>query len=239
MSKPTKALPPAKGKTAAKPTAARAGAKASPGADAIEVVLERGAFFASGIRQMKFLCAGLGVLALISTGLTYTAVTQKTEPAYFVAYEDGRLAPMIPMSQPNHSQQVVAQWLTHALTDTFDFHFGNIEQELNDAAAKWFTQAGADALIQTWVESGNYEAIVKRKMFVQLVVKSTPILVDQTLPSSGQYMWRFQVPAVLTFRTETREFTNQAVFTVDVSRRSVLEDPKGLGISKIVMSIQK
>jgi len=201
--------------------------------------MEREAFFGSGIIIMKRLAVGLGALAVFSAGMAYVAVTKKTEPVYFVAYEDGSLVSMVPLSQPNHSQPAISQWLTNALVDTFDFHFGNIENELNEAASLWFTYAGADALMQTWEDSGNYQAIVDRKLFLSLAVTHTPVLLQHGLPpGSSNYVWRFQAPAVLTFRTESRAFTNNVVFTVDVSRRSILEDPKGLGISKIVMGIQ-
>lgn len=220
-------------------TPSRSSRNNSPADDPVSVAIERQAFFTAGIAQMKMLSAGMGALALVSVLLTYLAVTNKTEPVYFVAYEDGRLVNMVPLSQPNYSQSAISQWLTNALVDTFDFHFGNVEQELNEAASLWFTSAGADALMQTWEDSGNYRAIIERKLFLSLVVTHTPVLLQHGLPpGSSSYVWRFQAPAVLTFRTESRVFTNNVTFTVDVSRRSVLESPNGLGISKIVMGIQ-
>lgn len=213
--------------------------KSSSARGAINVTIERSMFFESGIKTMKRLSYFLVVLAAISVGVSVFSVNKKSAPAYFLADSNGQLTRMIPLSQPNHSQQAVAQWLSDALIYTFDFHFGNVESRLNDAAVKWFTTEGADALISTWDDSGNYRAVVDRKLFVSLALRHTPLLIRHGLPGDGRaYLWRYQVPAILTFRNQTGEFTNPVTFTVDVSRRSLLEGAEGLGISKIIMRIE-
>lgn len=246
--------PPQKASPSARPGAAPARARALPSPDKVskparkpsrqdnpvEIIIERSEVIQGSIKTIKRLCFFVGGLAAVAMLSTCYAIQKKAEPVYFQADEAGNLTRMIPLTHPNHSHPAVGQWLTDALVDTFDFHHGNVNQRLNRAAGLYFTAGGGDALINTWESAGNYDAIVSRGLFVSLAVEHTPFLIEHgPPPGSHIYRWRFQVPAVLTFRNQGEEFTNRVVFTVDVSRRSLLEDPKGLGISRILMRVQR
>lgn len=210
-----------------------------PNEQTIANAIERGVYFSAGIKLMKRLCVGLTIVLGLAVSLAYYAVVRESRPVYFMANEDGTLVEMIPLSEPNRSQPAVAQWLTEALVNTFDFHFANVQQSLNKSSMAYFTLEGADALLQTWEQSGNYDTVVERELFVSLAITDTPLLVRYGIPpDSNLYVWRYQVPAIMTYRNRSQVFTNQVEFTVDVSRRSILENSQGLGISKIIMKVE-
>ncbi|KPC16933.1 Uncharacterized protein AC499_1094 [Pseudomonas amygdali pv. lachrymans] len=146
------------------------------------------------------------------------------------------MIPLIALGEPNQKDTVVAQWLQNALVDTFSFDFTNINTRLNEATMKWFNDNGANELLRAMKDSGNFDVITERRMILTTTLNSTPILVGKKPNAEGVFSWTFQVDAIMTFRTQSQEFTNNVRFTVMVDRRSVLEDVNGLGISKVVMT---
>ena len=197
----------------------------------------RNDFYHDGYRKMIAVMV-IGITCLIiSIGLTYYAIQKKEQNVYFATDANGALIPLIPLSKPNHSDAIIANWLSMALVDTFDFHFGNLERRLNESALKWFTSNGATELINALEDSNNFESIRNKQMFVQLSLKHSPIMLKNGKPDWSKYfLWKFQAEGLMTYRTTGEEFTNNVIFTIVVSRRSMLEDPTGLGIAKIIMT---
>lgn len=199
----------------------------------------RNDFYTEGYKKM-IIISMLSMACLIgSVGLVFYAAQKTEKNVYFATDANGSLIKLVPLSAPNHSDAVISDWLTRALIETFDFHYGNLERKLNESALKWFTPNGATELITALDDSNNFESIRERSMFVQLALKHAPIVVKSGKPSwSRYYLWKLQVEGVMTYRTISEEFSNTVIFTVVVSRRSMLEDPTGLGVAKIIMTIK-
>jgi intracellular multiplication protein IcmL len=176
-----------------------------------------------------------------SIALTVVSLTQQQRNVYFATDQGGSLIRLVPLSEPNHKDAVISQWLARALTDTFNFNFSNLRFRLNEAAQKWFTSNGATELIQELRDNGTWQTIEERELIVSLSVDHVPLVIDKGPIANGRYYaWKLQAPATLTFRnTKGQPFTNKVVFTVVVQRRSMLEDPTGLGIAKIIMRNQE
>ncbi|MCP1674282.1 intracellular multiplication protein IcmL [Natronocella acetinitrilica] len=175
---------------------------------------------------------------LAASALATFAVMKKERTVYIAADEGGRIINLIPLSSPNHSDPVVANWVTRALVGTFQFNFDNYQYSLNESVQEFFTSEGGSRLIQELDRNGTISTIRDRELLLSLVVDQVPIITDKGPIEGGRFFaWQFQVPATLTFRnTRNQSFTNRVVFTVTVARRSVLEDPNGLGITRIVMT---
>lgn len=200
----------------------------------------RNEFYKDGYKRM-FVIAVLSSLCLVcSVALVFYAAQKTEKNVYFATDSNGSLIKLVALSEPNHNDAVVADWLNRALIDTFDFHYGNLEKKLNEAALKWFTPNGATELVNALDDSNNFESIRERNMFVSLALQHTPIVVKRGKPEFSRYfLWKLQVEGIMTYRTVTEEFSNPVLFTVVVSRRSMLEDPTGLGIAKIIMTSSK
>lgn len=212
---------------------------AQSSAGGIQKVENRNSFYNDGEKKLFFV-ALISIVCLVSSLLLVFYAANKTEKnVYFATDENGGLIQLVPLSQPNHSESVIADWLARALIDTFDFHFDNLERRINEASLKWFTPNGASELIDALDDSNNFESIRERQMFVNLALKHVPIVTRAGRPAwSKYYLWRLQVEGLMTYRTATDVFTNDVVFTVLVQRRSMKDDPTGLGIAKIIMTIK-
>lgn len=182
---------------------------------------------------------GIGIIgssiAMIIGAIGMTSAL-KMEPIikYVAVSNEGVITKMVALSAPNHSNEAIVQWSTKALIETFTFSAFDINYRLNDATTKWYTDAGAEALLSAIKNSGNFDAVVEREMFVSIALEHTPLVLDTLIIQNRFYGWKLRAPAIITYRTGTGTFSNRVTIDLTVSRRSLLESRSGLGISKIV-----
>lgn len=203
-----------------------------------EAAAMRLAFYRDGSRYLRWtLIAGVTSLAIGLSG-TIFSLFHEGGNRYFAADEQGRVIDLVALSQPNHKDSVIAQWASRALVDTFQFNFDNYRTALNEAVQEYFTSSGGTRLIQELEGNGTLETVAEQQLLVSLIVDEVPIVIDKGRVNGGRYFaWRLQAPATITYRnTRNRTFTNKVTITATVVRRSMLEDPEGLGISSIVIT---
>ncbi|MGD1524374.1 DotI/IcmL family type IV secretion protein [Vibrio owensii] len=204
------------------------------------VVKERREFYKDSYKALsKLAMVSVGCL-VTSIGLTAYSLNAKHENVYIAASDSGQLVKLIPLSSPNMKDANVADWVAKALIDTFNFNFVDIKQSLNTSAQSWFTEEGGQALIKALTESGNFDAVINQKLIVTLNTEHTPVITRKFFNQrTRRYTWHLEVPALISYRTQSKEFSKRVLFKVAVSRISLREDPNGLGISKIIMENRK
>jgi intracellular multiplication protein IcmL len=204
--------------------------------DGLEVVQHRNRFYKDG-SKILYIAAFVAVIGVIIQCLiAYLAFTAKNERVYIATDQNGSLIKLIPLGMPNQKNEVVAQWTQNALVDTFSFNFTDVNTRLNKTTMQWFTENGANQFLKEMKESGHLEVVRDGRMIMNLTLNSTPILIAHGPGETGIYTWIFQVDAILSFRTQSKEYTKKVRFTLNVERRSVMENIEGLGIAKIVMT---
>lgn len=211
--------------------------KVKPAQDGLEVVQHRNSFYKEGSNKL-YIAAGFAIAGVfLQVLIAFLGFTAKNERVYFASDKNGSLIKLVPLGQPNQKNEVVAQWMQNALVDTFSFNFTNLNSRLNETTMKWFTSNGADQFLKEMKSSGHLEVVSEGRMIMSLTLDNTPILVSYgPARDTDIYTWILQADAVLTFRTQSKEYSKKVRFTVNVERRSVLENVDGLGIAKIVMT---
>lgn len=209
--------------------------KTGGGADALQLVEMRKDFYQELKKSTRFQVQAGAAALLIALVVLGFAVMRESKPSYFSVDAAGRITKMIPLTEPNVSDAAVVNWTNKAIIDTFTFSFADINYRLNDASNRWFTAAGGDELVKAINESGNFDAVVQKKMFVSFAATHTPLILKKGRKGPF-FLWKLQVPGVMTYRTATDQMSSPVVMTVIVSRRSVKESPDGLGIARIAMA---
>lgn len=204
----------------------------------LDIVVERREFYKDMFSSQRKIAIFGVVSMVISLGALITSINSRENNSYFAVDQNFNMVKMVALSEPNVKNSAVANWLSRALVDTFDFNYFNIKHHLNEASMKWFTPEGAAELIKALSESGNFDVIVERKLLVNLSVDSVPVIIKEGVIDDRR-LWKLQVPATITYRNETSVSSNKVIFTVTVSRVSLLTDPVGLGIVKIIMERAK
>lgn len=206
--------------------------------DPMVAVGVRAEFYGDGLLQIKRFCIASLIVLAISLAVLVVAISRESKNVYFAVHPDGSVIRLVALNQPNQKDAAVSDWLSRALVDTFDFSYYNMKPHLTEATMKWFNDNGRQELLDGLEKTGNFEAVIKNKLIVGLTVDHTPLVAKKGVASfNNTFMWKLEVPATITYRTESNVFTNKVLFTVTVSRRSLLEDRNGLGIERIVMEI--
>ncbi len=219
--------------------AVRAGAKGSE-AGAAELIVARKLFYKDSARN-SILLVSLGVGALLlSCGVMYSAITTQADNVYIAVNPDNTVTNLIKLAEPNMSDAAISSWTAKALIDTFDFNYTNISPSIARAIAHSYTDAGGAELLSGLESTGNWSAVLDRKLIVSLALKDTPLVVKKgRSTATNSYMWRLEAKGILTYRNQTQVFTNNVLFTLTLARRSQRETPDGVGIARIVMEIIK
>jgi len=208
-----------------------------PAGEGLEVVQHRNDFYKEGDKKLIFVAGFVAVVLVIQIFVAFLGFNARNERVYIATDKNGSLIKMQTLNQPNQKDPIVAQWVQNALVDTFTFNFTNIKTAQSAATMRYFTDEGTVALLKAMQDSGNFDVIVEKHMLLNTTLDSTPILVGKSPANTqGIFQWVFQVDGLMTFRTQSQEFTNKVRFMVTVERRSMLEDVSGLGISKVVMT---
>ncbi|MFS1426451.1 DotI/IcmL family type IV secretion protein [Vibrio splendidus] len=198
-------------------------------------IVERREFYKEARGSLVKLAATSVVCLVATVGLTFYNYTQASKNVYFASTDDGRLVNMIALSTPNQKDANVTAWVQEAIVDTFDMNFHNMKSSINSSSMKWFTSAGGEALISSLESEGYFETIIKNKLVVSFAPLNTPVITKKFLSSAGKYTWHAQLEGILTYRTQSKVYTDKVIFTLEVQRVSLREDPKGMGISKIIL----
>lgn len=234
--------PPVKGKAvqkspSGKPVAKKGVNSAQPkGAD---LVAERRSFFTSSLfwSKVRTIVSGSSAVLLLGLG-AFFAFTSKTT-VFFQIDDQHRIVDLVPLSQPRHSDAFVGDWLNKCMVKTFDFYYGNIDRHLSSMKGECYNDAGFNSLMAGLRSTGNYTAIKEKELFSAFSFSETPTVVRTKSDAGAPYKWMLQGEGVLTLKTTSRSYPQQATITAIVTRSSLLDDSIGLSIEKILLKTSR
>lgn len=207
--------------------------------DAIELVMKRNAFY----RRVHHLAiAALYSLVFVIVFLACVLVylwRNPTHPIYFATDNVGRLIRIVPINQPNATDEDVVNWAIEAMQATFSMDYVNYRMQLQ-GAQKYFTDYGWTNYMNAIEAANNISALTTRKMIVLVKVVSQPRIVAEGI-LGGAYAWKIEMPMLATYSLplydETTKFSNPINITIVVQRQPILQSYKGLGIAQIIGTI--
>jgi intracellular multiplication protein IcmL len=200
--------------------------------DALEVVKLRRNFYRDSYRivLMALLIAILVIAGLV--GVIGYMMANKAAPRYFATTSTGKLIPMVPLNQPNMSQTAIRQWTANAVTSIYTYDFLNYRKAFQDNE-QYFTSGGWKAFLDKIASSRNLKAVQDEKLTVSAVPAGTPVIVS-TGVLQGHYVWRIQIPMVVTYVSLSQTFNQRVMVTLTVMRLSTLDTKYGVGIAQFV-----
>lgn len=152
------------------------------------------------------------------------------ENRYFATTEDGRLIPMVPLSQPNLSNPALLSWVAQATSETMSFSFSNYRRNLQESS-RHFTREGWESFSKALQEARIIESIEANTQEITAVPRGAPIIKWSGL-SGDQYQWQVQIPMILTYVSGSKTRSDNWIITIVVVRVPRLESPNGVGIAQ-------
>lgn len=201
--------------------------------DALEVVKLRKVFYRDSYRTVLLLLFGaIIIIFLLGAALLYE-VTHRPQPQYFATISDGKLIPLIPLSQPNLSSQALIQWTATAILSLYTYDFLNYRSSFQNSA-QYFTPEGWGAFLNSLNNSKNLEAVQKDKLTVQAVPAGAAVIVKEGVNKDGRYFWQVDLPIQVTYESLSGQFSQALTIAVTIERVSTLDSKYGVGITALV-----
>lgn len=173
------------------------------------------------------------VMTLAAVGMVLREILHRPLPEFAAVQSNGQVMKLTPFEEPNLLPDTLLSWAGKAASTAYTFDFVNYEKEIAQARS-YFTDAG-------WADfraaiSGTLSTIVKNQLFVTGVVSGAPVIANQGLLPGKGYVWRVQIPFLVTYQSANT--TTEAFFIVIVCivRVPTSTNPQGIGIDQFIMA---
>lgn len=194
-------------------------------------VVIRNEFYRDGYRSLlKMTLIQSAVILGLVGAMYYIVKVNQPQHFYFATTEDGRLIPMVPLSQPNLSTPALMSWVAQATTEVMTFGFNDYRRRLQESSRN-FTKRGWESFTQALQRSRIIEMVEVNQQLITAAPKGAPILQSEGLVA-GRYQWVVEIPLVLTYRSGVRTSNTGLLVTVIIVRVPRLESANGVGIEQ-------
>ena len=180
--------------------------------------------------KLNFVLAGALALS-IATNSVLGWFAAHPDRQYFAA-DNGRIFPLIPMSQPYRKAADVIQYARDTVNRSFTLDFLNWRQQLEDTRSS-YTREGFKSFIASLESSGVLDSVRVRRMNMSITA-STGVLTREGI-ENGIYVWYVEVPVEVKLAGQTSELPPQHFLaTIRVERVPTLDSIEGIGVGQLV-----
>ncbi|MBI4031528.1 MAG: type IVB secretion system apparatus protein IcmL/DotI [Proteobacteria bacterium] len=194
-------------------------------------VVVRNEFYRDGYRSILRLAViqGFIIIGLI-LAMFFLIHVHQPENRYFATTEDGRLVPMVALSEPNLSTPALMSWVAQAATEVMTFGFNDYRRRLQESSRN-FTPKGWESFTQALQRSRIIEMVETNQQVVTAAPQGAPVLESEGIVQ-GRYQWVVQLPMILTYQSGSKTRADNLLVTLVVVRVSRLESASGVGIEQ-------
>ncbi len=195
-------------------------------------VVIRNQFYRDGYRTLIRIAL---VQAVIIAGLVamVTLYINTHEPVrtYFATTEDGRLIPMVPLSEPNLTKPALLSWAAQAASETMTFGFHDYRRRLQESS-RHFTRRGWGSFTKALQDSGVIETVTTNRQVISATPRGAPTILAEGLMANGVYRWEVEMPILITYELGQSQRTDNKTVRLVIVRVPRLESPNGVGIEQ-------
>lgn len=203
--------------------------------DNLKTVVTRNEFYRDGYRSLLRLAIIEGIVIIGLIFVSFAVIqTHQPENRYFATTEDGRLIPMVALSQPNLSTPALMSWVAQSVTEVMTFNFNDYRRRLQESSRN-FTRRGWDSFTKALQNSHIIERVEQNQQIVTAAPRGAPVLKDGRV-INGRFQWTIQIPMVVTYQAGPKTSTDNMMVTLVVVRVPRLESPNGVGIEQWIAS---
>jgi len=172
------------------------------------------------------------VFMMMLVGVVLYQMFHRPLPVFDAVQTSGARMVLRPYSEPNLLPDTILQWASKAATTAYTFDFVNYNKEIS-AARPYFTADGWQVYLQSVSKLIN--SVVANQLFVNGIVAGTPVISNQgPLPGKG-YVWRVQIPFLVTYQSANARTNRDFVVVITIVRVPTEVNPQGIGIDQFVM----
>jgi len=204
-----------------------------PAVRAAEDRQERASLKSGYVRVTLVLAVSNVLLALGLVVAIWFAVHPTRE--YF-ASDNGRIIPLVPLSQPYRSGADVIDFAKRTVEHSFTLDFNAYQADL-EAVRGNYTRTGFKSIIDNLQSSQILKMVREQRM--NLTVSTGTGIIAKEGPMQGAYAWIVRMPVSLKLTGQTTEMPEQRMIaTIEVRRIPTLDSVEGIAVASIVTTPQ-
>lgn len=187
-------------------------------------------FIAGASVKLNFVL-GAAVILLLVSNIYFGWHATHPDRQYFAA-DNGRLFPMIPMSQPYRKTADVIQFAKDNVNRSFTMDFQDWRQQLEDIRPA-YTRSGFKSFLDALKDSGILETVKQKRMNMSITA-GTGVLTREW-QEDGVYQWLIELPIEVRLEGQTTRMPPQRFLTtVRIERVPTLDSIEGIGIGQLI-----
>ena len=170
---------------------------------------------------------------LLAVGRIFFQILDRPLPQ-FTAVQPNSTERMIltPFEEPNLLPETLLRFASKAASLAYTFDFANYKSQI-EQARPYFTDGG-------WADFNKaiarvINSVVAKKIFVSGIVSGTPVIANQGELIGQDYVWRIQVPFLVSYRSDTDTQEASFIVVVTLVRVPTSTNPQGVGIDQFLM----
>lgn len=186
---------------------------------------------ASGVTKVSFVM-GICLAGSIALNGYFAYQITNIKPEYFASTENGRIIPLIPLSEPVMSVADVIDFAQKSVRRSMTLDFLNFRSQLEDSR-QYYTSDGFQSFIGSMSDSGILDTI-RNGRYNMSTSTETGVLSRQGL-IDGRRVYVVSFPIQVKLSGQTNEKPDQKFLaTVRVERISTAIDTEGVAITQVV-----
>ncbi len=193
---------------------------------------DKNAFYRDNYHYFLYGLSIVMVLVLIAVYVSFHLLNTRPLPVFYAKQADGKTMRLSSTTEPNLLPETIIRFASKAVVGVNTFRFDKAMDQISEMKP-FFTQTGWEGFlisIQPLVKK-----VVANHLTVSGVVVGTPVISNQgDLPGLG-YVWRVQIPFLVSFQTESRVSKQRYLAAVSIIRVPTSINPQGIGIEQLVM----
>ena len=203
--------------------------------ESLELVRLRNNFYRDNYRRvMKLLLVMSLVMVVLVLTMAYL-FTHRPDPKYFATTQSGRVLQLVPLSNPMLSTEALLSWASQVAMGTYTYNFANYRQKIQMQEGN-FTSDAWQQFLTLLKDTGNIEAIDKRKLNLSAVVSGQPIVVFTGI-WEGRFIWKVQVPLLVTYvGASGPPFQKQYMVMMTIVRVPTVQNINGVAVAQFIVS---
>lgn len=194
--------------------------------------------FRDRYRRMIQCLLGLSFLALILLSFFIYQLIERPGRGYYATTGSGQLIKLYPLDEPVVTNHYVLQWAATVARAAYSMNFINYERQFKEKIIPYFTDRGWEILNdQMNAPSGVVTSLKMNKLTMNAVINGAAVILYQGV-SSGRYIWRVQLPLLVTYTSASETRRSSYVVTMDIVRVAVVDIARSIQVSDFYVSGQ-
>lgn len=184
--------------------------------------------------RMTAIACGLVVLLVVANVI---AVGRGDRYRFVMTDSVGKILPLVPLTQPNATDEQVTTWTIDAVTRAYSFDFANYRRQFQQAQ-KVLSLTGWEGFERSLIDSGNFVAIKENRYVTTAAPNGPARVVSKSLLSDAagnqRWGWTVEFPMLITYRNSRQAISQDLTVKAIVVRMPEYINPQGLGIRQII-----